>query len=182
LVFALLILSLFVLTPRVHASRPDAASLHAGELFPKISGRTLTGKLLELPAVAGGKPAVVVFSFSRTAGKDAHLWNDHLSRGVSNAVPVYEVIVLESAPKLFRGMAISGIRSGMPISMQDRTIVLYQDEKLWKLRLAASDTSRAYVVLLGQHGHIRWNNSGAYTDSESVRLKNEIEMLLQVHP
>jgi ATP10 protein len=169
-VFVLLMFGLLVLTRSVDAGQPEAGPLHPGELFPTISGITLSGRLLELPAAASGKPAVVIFSFSRTAGKDAHLWNEHLARGFSNAVPGYELIVMESVPKLFRGMAMSGIRSSMPPSMQDRTVVLYQDEKLWKRRLAVSDNNRAYVVLLGPDGHLRWSNSGAYTDSEYARL------------
>jgi hypothetical protein len=181
-VLALLMVGFLVLMPPVNAAQPDAGPLHAGEMFPNISGKTLTGKLLELPAAAIGRPAVMVFSFSRTAGKDARSWNEHIARGFSNTVPGYEVIVMESVPKLFRGMAMSGIRGSMPLSMQDRTIVMYQDEKLWKLRLAASDNKRASIVLLGPDGHIRWSNSGAYTDSEYARLKHEIELLLQLHP
>jgi hypothetical protein len=178
---ALLMVGLLVLTLSVNAGQREAGSLHAGELFPTISGITVFGNLLELPAAAIGKPAVVVFSFSRTAGKDAHSWNEHLARGISNAVPGYDLIVMESVPKLFRGVAMSGIRSSMSPSMQDRTVVLYQDERLWKLRLAVSDSSRAYVVLLGSDGRLRWSNTGAYSDPEYARLKNEIEQLLQVH-
>ena len=182
LIFALLTVGSLVLTSLVNAAQPDADPLHAGELFPKISGKTLTGKLLELPAAATGKPAVVVFSFSKTAGKDARSWNEHIARDFSNAVPGYQVIVMESVPKLFRGMAMSGIKSSMPLSQQDRTIVLYQDEKLWKLRLVVTDNNQAYVVLLGPDGRVRWSNSATYSDSEYARLKHEIELLLQVHP
>lgn len=176
-IFALLMLGLLVFTPLISTAQPNNGPIHAGEQFPKISGKTLTGKLLELPTAANGKPAVVVFSFSRTAGKDAHIWNEHVSRAFSNAVPGYDVIVMESVPKLFRGVATSGIRSSMPLSMQDRTIVLYQDEKLWRQRLAASDNKRAYVVLLESDGRLRWSNSGTYSDSEYARMKNEIERL-----
>ncbi len=70
----------------------------------------------------------------------------------------------------------------MPISMQDRTIVLYQDEKLWKTRLAVSDNNRAYVVLLAPDGQLRWSNAAAYTASEYARLKNQIDTLLRPHP
>ena len=167
-------------TSRLHAAQPG--SVQAGKSFPRLAAKTLTGKSLELPAAALGKPAVLLFSFSRTAGKDAHLWNERLARDFSSAVPAYEVVVLESVPKLFRGLALSGIRNGMPLSMQDRTVVLYQDEKLWKSRLAASDNNRAYVVLLAPDGHLRWSNAAACTASEYARLKHQIEMLLQLHP
>ena len=177
-----LLMAFLVSPPLVNAAQPDAGYVRAGDLFPHISGKTLSGRSLELPAAATGKPAVVLFSFSRAAGKDAHLWNQYLAKEFSSAVPVCEVVVLESVPKLFRGMAVSGIKSSMPLSRQDRTIVLYQDEKLWKLRLAVSDNNRSYVVLLGPDGRIRWSNSAAYSDSEYARLKNEIELLLHPHP
>ena len=70
----------------------------------------------------------------------------------------------------------------MPLSMQDRTIVLYQDEKLWKTRLAASDNNRAYVVLLAPDGRLRWSNTAAYTASGYAQLKDQIDMLLLLHP
>lgn len=181
-ILTLYMVGFFLLASLAGAAQLDAGQLHAGELFPNISGKTLSGRPLALPAVANGKPAVVVFSFSRAAGKDARLWNERLSREFPNTVPVYEVVELESVPKLFRGMALSGIRSSMPPSMQDRTIVLYQDERLWKLRLAVSDDTRAYMVLLGPDGQLRWSNSAAYSDSEYARLKNEIQLLLPVHP
>jgi hypothetical protein len=156
--------------------------MQAGEAFPRLSAKTLTGKSLNLPVAALGKPAVLLFSFSRAAGKDARLWNDRLARDYSSAVPTYDVVVLESLPKLFRGLALSGIRSGMPLSVQDRTIVLYQDEKLWKARLTASDNNRAYVILLAPDGHLRWSNATAYTAPEYARLKNRIDSLFRLHP
>ncbi len=179
--YAIFVILIIAFPPsRLYAAQPDP--LRAGESFPGLSAKTLTGKSLELPAAALGKPAVLLFSFSRAAGKDAHLWKERLARDFSNAVPAYDVVVLESLPKLFRGLALSGIRSGMPLSMQDRTIVLYQDEKLWRTRLAASDNNRAYVVLLAPDGHLRWSNAAACTASEYARLKNQIDLLLQLHP
>jgi hypothetical protein len=79
-----------------------------------MSGKTLTGRSLELPAAATGRPTVVVFSFSRTANKDAHQWNEHLTKEFTNGVPLYEVIVLESVPKLFRGTLTSLLERSNP--------------------------------------------------------------------
>jgi hypothetical protein len=171
-----LIAGLLILTPLANPAQNKAA-LQIGDPFPQLTGQTLTNKSLDLPAGAAGKPAVVVFSFTRTAGKDARVWNEHLSKDFSSVVPDYDVIVLESVPKLFRGMAVSGIRSSMPLPLQDRTIVLYNDEALWKARLAGSDYNRAYVVLLAPDGHIRWISTGAFTADSYTQFKNEVVKL-----
>jgi hypothetical protein len=82
--------------------------------------------------------------------------------------------MLESVPTLFRGMAVSGIKSNMPSAIQDRTIVSYQDEALWKHRLAVTDDGHAYVVLVGTNGHIHCITSGAFSDAEYRSLKNKV--------
>jgi hypothetical protein len=175
---ACLIAGLLTLAPLANSAQNGAAP-HPGDPFPQITGQTLTNRSLDLPSAASGKPAVIVFSFTRTAGKDARLWNEHLSKDFSTDAPDYDVIVLESVPKLFRGMALSGIRSSMPLPLQDRTIILYQDEALWKTRLAVSDANRAYLILLGPDGHIRSSNIGKYTESAYAQFKNEVEKALQ---
>jgi ATP10 protein len=180
-VLAFLMANLLIPALLVCGAEPDQPSLQVGSMFPQFSGQTLTGKSLELPRATIGRPAVVVFSFSKAAGKDSHQWNDHLSRDFPN-VPSYTVIELEAVPKLFRRMVLSGIKSSMPVPIQDRAIVLYQDESLWKQRLAVSDDSRAYVVLLEPDGHIRWSSSGKFAELEYAGLRNVLGMLSQQHP
>ena len=177
----LFIICLMLVRPG-NAAQSNAPPLRAGDVFPQFSGRTLTGKFVTSPVTGMDKAAALVFSFSRKAAHDARLWNEHLSEDFPNLIPVYGIVELESAPKLFRGMAVAGIKSTMPISVQNRTIVLYRDEKLWKGRLAVFDDSRAYVILLASDGHIRWINSGSFTETEYARLKHDLLGTLQSHP
>ncbi len=165
-----------VLQPVADAAQAVAAPLHTGEEFPQLSGQSLTGKSLELPSMIAGKPAVVVFSFSRSAGKDARSWNVHLSQDFPS-LSINTIILLESVPSLFRGMALSGIKSGIPSSMQDRTVVLYKNEELWKQRLDVTDENRAYLVLVGPDGHIRWKNSAGFTGGAYAQLQGEVRKL-----
>lgn len=157
------------------------SALRPGEIFPSLSGQTLTGKTLDLPAGALGRPAMIVFSFSRAAGKDTPLWNDHVAKDFATSLAQFQVIELESAPRLVQAMALSGIKRAMPRERQDRAVVLYRDEKLWKQRLGVSDVNRAYIVLLGAGGQILWMNAGPFTDLEYSRLKSEINTL-RTHP
>ena len=149
-----------------------------------ISANFRTGTHREIARIAGGgsgKPAVVIFSFSKAAGNDARSWNERLSRDFPKDVPSYTIIMLESVPKLFRGMALSGIKGSMPIAVQDRTLVLYRDETLWKQRLACSEDSRAYVLLLGPDGRIAWRSEGAFTEAAYAQLKDQLARMLLSH-
>jgi hypothetical protein len=175
--FLSFMIALFAIVSSANAAHSTTSPLHIGDTFPEFSGRTLAGKSLALPATGTDKFAVLVFSFSRAAGKDARQWNEHLSRDFSNAISSYGVILLESAPKVFRRMAVSGIKSSMPLSVQNRTMVLYRNEELWKQRLAVTDNRRAYVLLLGPSGNVCWVNSGAFSDAEYTRLKNRLQKL-----
>lgn len=179
--FALVPLLVCFLPARsVDAARASVPSLHTGDVFPQFSGETLAGKTVTLPAA--GTDMVLVFSFSRKAAEDVRVWSEHLSNDPYSRIPVYGIIEMESAPKLFRGMAVAGIRSSTPTSVQSRTIVLYRDENLWEERLSVSDRSRAYVVLLEPNGRIRWMNSGAFTDAEVARLQHALLEMLRLHP
>ena len=169
-----LMIGLLLMSARPGAAEHAASLLRLGEILPRFSGQTLAGKPLELPAAGAGSQAVVVFTFSREAGSDARLWSEHLARASSAAVPTYTVIFLEAVPWPFRGLALSSIKGGVPRAMQERTAVAYRDEDLWEQRLRVSDQSRAYLVLLGPDGTIRWRNSGAFADADFARLLNEL--------
>jgi hypothetical protein len=163
------------------AAPSDSAPLQQGEMLPQISGEALSGRSIGLPAAASGNPAVVIFSFSKTAGNDARTWNERLARDFPKDVSSYTIIMLESVPKPFRGMALSGIKSSMPRSVQDRTIVLYRDELLWKQRLAFSVDSHAYVVLLNPDGRIAWRSEGAFTEGAYAQMKDRLTRMLSMH-
>lgn len=151
--------------------------LHPGDALPEISGQTLSGKHLTLPADASGKPAVVSFSFSRTGGKDSSVWSEHIEKDFPTIGHPYTLMMIEAAPKLVRGMIISGSKKGMSSQAQDRCIAMEQDEDAWKKRIGFTDDNKAYVFLLSLDGHILWKSSGAFTDTEYANLKNEIAQL-----
>ena len=170
-----LLVSLFLLCG--HASSQTAPSrLRYGDMMPSLAGQTLSGMWVDLPQATGGKPAVVVFSFSRAGGRDAQSWTQHLSAD-NPGLTIYTVIFLEGVPRFFRSMAVSGIKSEMPAAMQDKTVLLYRDEQLWKQRLQLGDERHACVALIGVHGEIRWMASDSFTDPRYSELGKMIVAL-----
>ena len=155
----------------------QTALLKTGDALPQISGETLSGKQLTLPADAAGKPAVVSFSFSRTGGKDSSLWSSHVEKDFPAVGHPYTLMMIEAAPKFVRGMIISSSKKGMSAQAQDRCIAMEKDEDLWKQRIGFTKDDYAYVFLLGPDGRIRWKSSGAYSDGEYAELKKELSQM-----
>lgn len=167
----------------LHAAQPPSTSpLLAGAHFPTFSGRTITNHPLTLPESRLKTPMVLVFTFSRRAGSDAGRWNQHLAKDFTEDVSTYGVIELESAPKLFRPLAISGIKSSMPVPVQDRTVVLDRDDQLWRERLGVNDKNRAYLVLLDRSGVIDWMSPAAFSEATYGTLRARLAALFRSHP
>lgn len=175
LFFATLSIS-FLLLSAHSAVRAGPTHLKPGDILPPFAGQSLTGKRLDLASVIGN-PAVVVFSFSRAGGQDAQLWIQRLMKDDPH-LAIYTVILLESVPGLFRAMAVSGIKNGMPAVLQDRTVLLYRDEDLWRERLQVANKRHACVMLLGRTGRIQWITAGPFANalyselSKSIRASN----------
>jgi hypothetical protein len=141
--------------------------LQPGELLPSLSGQTLSGKTVTV--APGNAGVVLVFSFSHASAGDSRQWIDRST--ASGLTDIYQAIELESAPRLVRGMAVAGIKSGTPASQRDRTILLYKDEATWKARLGVTADKYAYVLCIDRSGRIRWEGEGPFNKNSFAALK-----------
>jgi hypothetical protein len=158
--------------PRSQASPP----LKPGDILPPLAGQTLIGKWLDIASIFGSGPTVVAFSFSRPGGRDAQLWIQRLEADDPH-LPIYTVIFLESVPGLFRSMAVAGIKNEMPPALQDRTLLVYRDQDLWRKRLQLANERNACVMLLWPIGRVQWLTSGPFADAFNSELGKSIRAL-----
>jgi hypothetical protein len=151
-------------------------SLRLGDLFPPLAGPALSGRQLAVPDTTSSRFTAVVFGFSREGGDDAGRWKERLTSDSATRGRVDAVVVAElgGAPRFMRGLIARGIKRGTPPNARDQMMVLDHDDALWKRRLAVSETSRSYVVLLAPNGRIRWLSDGAYDDARFARLRNAL--------
>jgi hypothetical protein len=151
-------------------------SLRVGDLFPPLVGPSLSGKPIALPDTTASRYAVVVFGFSKAGGDDARRWNERLAgdSAVRARANVLVVAELGGAPRLFRGLISAGIRKGTPPNVRDGMMILDHDDALWKRRLAVTETSHSYAVLLSPKGRITWKSDGPFDDARLARLRNEL--------
>lgn len=130
-----------------------------GQALPKTEVETLAGQKVSMPGVFGGKPAVVVWSFSRKAGDATKAWVEPLAQ---QGVAVWSAAMLESAPRLVRPMIRAGMRRETPEGRQDRALLLYSGAKMWRGLLRVEKEEEPLVVLVDGRGVVVWRYAGVY--------------------
>lgn len=152
-----------------------APVLLAGVQFPSLDGENLLGNKVALPRIAEGRPAVFVIGFTHASQSQTKAWSARLSP----TTPTYSVAVLQDVPRLVRGMAVSGIKSGVPQSQRDHFILVFKGEK--ELKEASgfnpSQPNDAYILLVDSAGAIQWQFHGALTDSAEAELRSKLAAL-----
>jgi hypothetical protein len=137
--------------------------------MPMTSGETVSGKRIVLAEVLRGRTSVLVMSFSREAGNRSNAWfrPDRADAALAG-VTVYQAAMLQAAPGLVRGVIKNSMRKGLTASEQDHTVILLQDEKLWRSYFGVTADKDPYVVLIDAAGQVRWHGHGEARDLEPL--------------
>jgi hypothetical protein len=138
--------------------------------FPTIEGENLLGKKIELPQAGGGRASVIIIGFTHASQSQTKPWSGKLHP----EVPTYSLAVLQDVPRLVRGMAVGGIKSGVPQEQRDRFLLVFRGEKELKEAAGFDSPNDAYVILLDADGAIRWRFHGAMNDASLAELKSHL--------
>jgi len=133
-----------------------AANL-VGQTLPNFSGENLPGKTVELPAAAAGHSAVLLIGFTHASQSQTKAWSQRLAHEPN---PGYSIAVLQDVPRLVRGMAVHGIKSGVPADQRDRFLLVYKNGAELKRVVEFSAPDDAYVLALGAIA----TSAGTFTD------------------
>ena len=153
------------------------ASTLKGEQFPPTGGQNLLGKPVFLPAAAAGQPAILVLGFTHASQNQTKAWSQRLEKQFPPPAPVwiYSIAVLQDVPKLVRGMAVHGIKSGVPAEQHARFLLVYRKEEELKQAAGFTAPDDAYIVVLDPAGAIRWRFHGPVTDSAIDQLLAQLK-------
>lgn len=138
--------------------------------FPTIEGENLLGQKIALPQAAAGHTTVVVIGFTHASQSQTKAWSARLTPEMST----YSLAVLQDVPRLVRGMAVAGIKSGVPQAQRERFLLVYRGEKELKDAAGFDRPNDAYLVLLDPDGIVRWHFHGELTDGSLAELKSQV--------
>ena len=128
-----------------------------------------------MPGAVHGHSALLVVGFTHASGPHCTDWSKRLeSEFKSNpALERYSVVFLEDAPRLVRGVARSGIKSGVPKEEYNNFLIVTEHEKEVKDAVHFQAPDDAYLVFLGPDGTVRWTFHGPVND-DPVRQIREL--------
>ena len=148
--------------------------------MPRIAGESLAGHRVELPDVARGNIAVLIFGFSRASKTPTSAWAEQLRSDFSSQTgfALYQLPVLEDVPRIIRGVAISGMKKGVPATLRDHFVPILEDESELKRLVSYKEPDDAYLVLLDRSGQIVAQRHGSFSATGYRQLQSEIVALV----
>jgi hypothetical protein len=149
--------------------------------LPRLQEENLAGQQVVLPDAATGKIAVLVLGFSHASGTSAGAWAKRIQSdfGKAPGLELYQLAVLEGAPRMFRGMIISGIKKGVPDNERANFIpVLHGAGQLQNLVGFKADDD-AYIVVLDRGGNVVYQTHGASVEPGYAELRAKLQSLLK---
>jgi hypothetical protein len=147
------------------------------EELPKTASESLAGVQVVLPDSLKGHLSVVIVGFSKSSQTGVKEWETRVRQQLGEKFDVYQVAVLEDAPRFVRGMITHAMRGSTPAAKQDHFLVVVKGEAELKKAAAFSAADEAYVFLLDRGGEIRWHNHGAVNDAALKELSKRVQAL-----
>jgi hypothetical protein len=145
----------------------DTAKLAVGDAFPEIVGSSPAGERIELPGVRAGQPFVVLYANSQKGGDAIALWSHALFKALPATIAVFAIADLSGVPGLFRGFAIKGIRTSVPLTQpqhRDRILVVTARNPMGGL-VPAGNGDDAVIIAVDGTGHVFDVERRAYNDA-----------------
>lgn len=154
--------------------------LSPGEPMPVLKGEFLTGRPAVLPDAASGRVALLSLGFTYDSRFAVEAWVGRFRKdfGDNPQVTFYEVPMIGGMARLGKWFIDSGMRKGTPKKDQENVITVYGGTDLWKHRLGFQSPNAAYLVLLEQHGMVRWRHSGEFDEKAYGDMSIEVAALL----
>lgn len=155
--------------------------LSPGEPMPVLKGEFLTGRPAVLPDAASGRVALLALGFTYDSRFAVEAWVGRFRKdfGDNPQVTFYEVPMIGGMARIGKWFIDSGMRKGTPKKDQENVITVYGGTDPWKHRLGFQSPNAAYLLLLDQHGMVRWRHSGEFDPKAYDEMSVQVAALLK---
>ena len=144
------------------------------ETIPLTHGTTLSGEEVIFPRDLQSPHSILILGFSERSAESSRnwgkkIWGDLVTE--KSSLRCYQLPVLASVPRLFRGLILRAIRKETPENLRRYFVPFFENEQEWKRTVQFSDPDAAYLLLVKQNGEIEWKSHGDFTPEGFQELK-----------
>lgn len=149
--------------------------------FPPITGETLTGRTMHLPADFEAPLNLVFVAFRREQQADVDTWvpvGDAIEADYPD-VRYYELPVISRLYAPVRTFIDGGMRRGIPDrGTRERTVTVYTDKATVRRALDIDSENTVNAFLVDREGTIYWRSEGPKTDDDATHLREVLDSLV----
>jgi hypothetical protein len=144
--------------------------------FPTVEANTLSGRTVVFPQATAGKVALLFVAFEQGAQTQINSWFPVLIDEIlqQKQIEYYEIPMISGNYKLVSGFIDSGMRSGVPATLHDRTATFYGDRRAFFAAFKVQDLSAARLFVLNALGEVVFQAVGAATATSVGEVKRAI--------
>jgi hypothetical protein len=145
--------------------------------LPMTQGQSLSGHAVVLPSAVAGHAAVIVIGFSHGSSKAMERWDKEIGAQVTAkpGVALYNIAVIEDAPKFVRGIIKGSMRALVPAAGQDHFLTVVEGQQELKSAVDFAGADDAYIVVLDGAGKIVFHTHGDPSDAAKKQVIEQIK-------
>ena len=179
LVIAILLVIVLGVGAYLAFGRPEARPNldPTGSTFPSVTGTSLAGKEIELPASVAGKAAVFLVGYVQKAQFDGDRWLLGLLQAGLD-VQIYELPTIEGLlPGMFAGSIDEGMRRGIQEEDWASVVTIYEDAEKIVAITGNEKPNNMRVFLLDDAGKIAWFHDRGFSAGKLIELQEKLKAL-----
>jgi len=148
--------------------------------LPKTDEVTLAGDQVNLDSKLKGNTGILILGFSKKSEAQVREWTKALLPEFSAepSVVIFEMPILESMPRLVRGIALRSMKSATSPTEREHFLPVFRNEMQWKQVAQFSEPDDAYIVVLDREQKIVLRDHGAIDEKRKVELVGRIRAML----
>ncbi len=134
------------------------------DALPTFPAETLSQKSVSFPEDLPPKPTLLIIAFTEEASAETERWSRE-TRPLTNSLNfvVYDLAVIEDAPRFVRGTIRRSLRKRIPEAIHESFFVVTQNSRLLKKAVDYDNAEEVYLVLLDEEHRVVWKGSGEFT-------------------
>ena len=144
--------------------------------FPRTNVQTLAGSAFVLPDDLEADTNILVVGFTQKAGPNTKPWTERLKQDFTHTdgFAVYPVAVLAGVSPLFRGFALSSIRSGIAPQDSGHFLIVDRDQSAWRALADYRLPDDPYIIVLDKNGNLLARFKGVFDEKNYQKAAAQI--------